>query len=275
MASQVSSEPEVPAEQLADIPEEIVFEDDTVPYEFLRRGWEAGSAVARLQVPQYSGGQPRKINNVAAPPHLGTAWLVAPSLLMTNHHVVASRDGADVDKVGDDDLALQGRHALALFDYDSETVQKNPVACSELLAADRTLDYALLRLAAPSGRTPLPLSPHPVELAADQRLPVNIIQHPGGDPKRVGLRNNLVDKATERDVRYFTDTRKGSSGSPVLDDSWNVVALHRSSRRIPRVKFQGRDTAVVNVGTQIRAIVADLATRCPKAHAEITQVPDG
>ena len=97
---------------------------------------------------------------------------------------------------------------------------------------------------------------------------VNVIQHPDGGSKRVGLRNNLVNDTTDRDVRYFTDTKEGASGSPVLTDAWTVCALHKGSR-LARVQFQGKPTAYVNVGTQIAAVLDDLKLRHPDVHAEV------
>jgi hypothetical protein len=47
----------------------------------------------------------------------------------------------------------------------------------------------------------------------------------------------------------------------VLDDTWRVVALHRGSRRVEGVKFQGLKTAFVNLGTHITAIEADMSAR--------------
>ena len=71
-------------------------------------------------------------------------------------------------------------------------------------------------------------------------MAVNIVQHPRGEYKRVAVRNNLVSAADETTVRYFTDTDYGSSGSPVCDDQWRVVALHRGARRAKDVQFQGK-----------------------------------
>ena len=78
-------------------------------------------------------------------------------------------------------------------------------------------------------------------------MPLNIIQHPSGHPKRVALRNNLLTDADATTIRYFTDTLTGSSGSPVFSDEWKVIGLHRGSTSVAGVSFQGRDTAVVNV----------------------------
>lgn len=270
VATGTSGEPDLPPpEELGEIPEAIVHQDDTVPYEFLRLGWEAGTAVARLLVTPFLGGAPRMVGAAAAPPHLGTGWLVTRELLMTNHHVVAARAREEMAGLDDDDLRRQGAHTTAEFGFDAEGAGLAPVACRELVAWDAPLDYAVLRLARPSERTPLRLAAAPLILADGDRVPVNIIQHPMGESKRVALRNNLVDRATERDLRYFTDTRNGSSGSPVLDDGWRVLGLHRASRRVPLTNFQGKDTAIVNVGSQVHAILGDLGARFPDVHGEI------
>jgi endonuclease G, mitochondrial len=50
----------------------------------------------------------------------------------------------------------------------------------------------------------------------------------------------------------------GSSGSPVLDDNWQVVALHRGSTAVDKVQYQGRKTAVMNLGTLATVILKAL-----------------
>src|ERR1039457_3164372 len=57
---------------------------------------------------------------------------------------------------------------------------------------------------------------------------VNIIQHPGGGPKQIALYHNTVAYVGNGRVQYLTDTLPGSSGSPVFNSDWKVVALHHS-----------------------------------------------
>ncbi|MFG3497311.1 trypsin-like peptidase domain-containing protein [Streptomyces sp. NPDC047928] len=257
-----------------EIKEEIVHRDDTVPFAFLRGGDEAGTAVARLKVPPYENGAPRTPNGF---PHSGTGWLVTPELLVTNHHVVNARNAVAGSRVlaSPDDLLEQARQTRARFDYEVEETLTEEAAVRELVASDPDLDYAVLRLAEPSGRRVLRLAGRPLKVSPGDSVAVNIIQHPGGAAKRVALRNNLVVDADERDLRYFTDTRGGSSGSPVLDDAWEVVALHRGTRRVEDVSFQGKDTAFVNVGTQMTAVMRHLAEHSPDVYAEIEAAQRG
>ncbi|MFI0785834.1 trypsin-like peptidase domain-containing protein [Streptomyces lydicus] len=272
VARKAGGEPDVLAglpSPAAEIKEEIVHRDDTVPIGFLRGGELAGGAVARIKVPPYQGGAPLQPNGF---PHAGTGWLIAPDLLITNHHVVNARAGTGAGRPTADaeDLRLQAEHTTARFDFDTDEVETAEVTVGELVAADAALDYAVLRLAAGPARPVLRLAERPLVVTRGDYVAVNIIQHPGGQPKRVALRNNLVYEADENDVRYFTDTRGGSSGSPVLTDDWKVVALHRGTRRVENVQFQGRTTAFVNVGTQMRSVLRHLENNSPGVHAEIT-----
>ncbi|MET7717923.1 trypsin-like peptidase domain-containing protein [Streptomyces sp. NPDC005407] len=269
VARSAGGEPDIMAWMPApEIKEEIVHRDDTVPFDFLRGGDLAGTAVARIKVLPYQGGAPLQPNGF---PHSGTGWLIAPTLLITNHHVVNARTGTGAGRpqAEADDLRLQALHARARFDYDTDDVETEEATVSELVAADPELDYAVLRLTAGPSRPVLKLAKESLAVAKGDFVAVNIIQHPGGQPKRVALRNNLVYEADESDVRYFTDTRGGSSGSPVFTDDWKVVALHRGTRRVEDVMFQGRTTAFVNVGTQMGIVMRHLKANSPDVHAEI------
>lgn len=255
-----------PIEEPARVPdvfelrEKVIFRDDMVSYGFLNGGFEAGRAVARLRVQRYDNGAAKLLPGGQEEIYLGTGWLLAPDLLLTNHHVVnARRDGEGHASLAD--LKLQAQSTSAQFDYDADAIQGTLVNATELVASDPDLDYALLRLEKSLPRTPLVLSRDEINVTDDSYIAVNIIQHPNGQPKKVAIRNNLVYDSKFPKLRYFTDTQHGSSGSPVFNDSWQVVALHRAATYVDSVKFQGRTTGWVNEGTQITAILNDLKAK--------------
>ncbi len=192
---------------------------------------------------------------------LGTCWLLAADLVITNHHVVNARRAGE-PPASAADFVLQAKAASILFDFDDAAQGGTAVQALTLEASDSALDYAVIKTA-PTGRVPLRLAPARLQRPPDTFVPVNVVQHPAGKSKRYAIRNNLVSAATATELRYFTDTFEGSSGSPVFDDGWQGVGLHRGSTIASGVKFQGRTTAAVNLGTQIRAVVEDIRARYP------------
>jgi hypothetical protein len=68
---------------------------------------------------------------------------------------------------------------------------------------------------------------------------VNIIQHPGGRPKQVALRDNQVIDLLPGFLRYKAETEPGS---PVFSDQWELVGLHHSG--VPRRDGQGNIIAM-------------------------------
>lgn len=259
--------PPIATAGLPEIHEAVIVRNDMVPFGFLRGGITAAAAVAKLMVPRHEGGV-RVTTNGRPVTYLGTGWLVAAGLLMTNHHVVNARNQGE-PAASEADLRLHATGMSVLFDYDDITSEGTPVAPTELVAWDPDLDYALVRIA-DTTRAPLRRAGAAVsQVRPDSAVAVNVIQHPDGQPKRFGIRNNLLTGATPTELRYFTDTLGGSSGAPVLNDRWEVVGLHRASEFVSGVKFQGRTVAYVNVGTQISAVLEHVRARHAGTVAEL------
>ena len=145
------------------------------------------------------------------------------------------------------------------FDYDSDNSVGEKRTVRAIAAANRQLDYAILELDREPGRAPLPICAHAIDFNEGTYLPVNIIQHPAGQPKQIAIRNNLAATLRGSDLAYYTDTNGGSSGSPVCNDQWQVLALHKASTMaMGSFSFQGKETAWINIGTTIDRIIADL-----------------
>jgi V8-like Glu-specific endopeptidase len=117
----------------------------------------------------------------------------------------------------------------------------------------------------------LPL--RPARLEQDRR--VAIIQHPGGFLKKISIQNNLVAFADDRLVQYYTSTQGGSSGSPVFDDDFAVVAIHHSAvhdadwkdggrirpsdpKRVEEVQWRNQGTSMIAVCNRLRAQAPEL-----------------
>ena len=264
-AAPISEPANVP--DLVEVREAIIQRDDMVAYGFLAAGFEAGKSVAHLKVPRHDNGTLTKNQSGEEEIHQGTGWLLTADLLITNHHLLNARIAGQGDAALAD-LELQANNTTAQFDYDANTMAGKSVNAARLEAFDTKLDYAVLRLKSSVERAPLVVDPERMAITEESYMAVNIIQHPNGGPKRVALRNNLVYDSDFPRVRYFTDTEHGSSGSPVFNDHWRVVALHRASTFVNK----GRRglTGWVNEGTQMAAIVSDLKLKNESVYREVT-----
>ena len=77
---------------------------------------------------------------------------------------------------------------------------------------------------------------------------LNIVQHPQGRKKEVVVQQNKLNDVHTNVIHYFSDTDYGSSGSPVFDNRWELMALHHARKLAESA----------NEGIRIDKIVADL-----------------
>ena len=182
--------------------------------------------------------------------HDGTGFRIGADTVLTNHHVVFHEDHGDtpatwVQAYFGHELGLDGKPV-------TPTVVAGDVAS---LVGDRNDDWAVARVTGMSERVPiLPIAGPTDPVAADDR--VYIIQHPNGLPKKIGMHHNLVRYADDEVVQYWTDTDVGSSGAPVFNERWEVVALHHASVEAPagdRHAYYNQGRAIARVATQVAA----------------------
>jgi endonuclease G len=251
--------------------ERIIHTYDLLPQGFLTAALTVSHSVARLTVPRFEAGRAQNFPGTDKPMRsFGTAWVLAPGLLMTNHHVVNNRSESEPG-ASEGDVAMQAQGIIVEFDYDADGMGSAKETVAELVAIDSDLDYAVLKMHGEVDRAPLRLADtKTIERLAESHGPVNIIQHPEGAPKSLGIRNNLIASHDADDLRYFTDTLGGSSGSPVCSDGWRVVALHKAWTYVAGdVEFQGKPTAWVNRGTRIDRIAERLQHASPQVWKEV------
>ena len=243
--------------------EAIIGGNDLLPIWFLNRGAELRRTVARIKVVTSKGAE-----------GYGTGFLVGPGILITNRHVL---DQSDID--GDSLLSIVA-NAVAEFDVEiipqviapgkTRLVSSTPavfrLAPQTLLLTDawNALDYVLIALEAKSIDGQHDISEYGYNrLSADMGKtvtgePVFIIQHPNGESKKISLLNNRMMIRDEKSsyLYYEADTEPGSSGSPVFNRQWEVVALHHSVEfaRDPEDRILAKDGSLWNEAMGTAAI---------------------
>ncbi|ATW46914.1 endonuclease [Streptomyces peucetius] len=193
--------------------ERLIGRNNLTPVAFLEDGTRAAHPVGRITTAGPGGGH-------------GTGFMVSPSLLLTNNHVLRSRDTAGRSVVAFNLQAGPDGEALTPVVF--------PLEPQRFFVTDRALDFSLVAVAQRNARGDplsafgwLPLSGAQGKVILGEF--VNVIQHPRGEPKQLALRENQVVDLLDRFLHYASDTDQGSSGSPVFNDQWEVVALHHSA----------------------------------------------
>ena len=205
-----------------------------------------------------------------------TGFMVAENLLLTNWHVFRT-----INEVADSEVQF-------LYELDTAGNPGTPVSFrlqSEIFYySNKELDYCFVAVHAAdvTGKIKLAdigyifLDPGLGKLGSEDEEKLNIIHHPDGDYKQLSIRKNLFVKITPTSIWYETDTAPGSSGSPVFNDQWQVVALHhmgvgkknvageyidKDGKVIPKINGKIDASKVVweaNEGIRISVILKDL-----------------
>jgi hypothetical protein len=202
-----------------------------LPVSFLEKGLLRAKAVVRVESP--SG--------------LGSGFLTRNNLLITNNHMIPSLAEARATKIW-----FNYQKTAAGADAPMRELTLDPDGAFATSPMDGGDDWTAVRVRGEPNTEWLELA----DAAVNVNDYVNIIQHPAGMPKQVALYHNVVAFADDHRVQYLTDTMPGSSGSPVFDSQWRVVALHHSGGWLPepgtnKVFFR-------NEGVHVRALLRGL-----------------
>jgi endonuclease G len=201
---------------------------------WLRTGTKRSDAVAKLDVH----------GNYA------TGFLVSPWLFMTNNHVLPDRQAAE-----DADVTFRYEE-----DERGRISRSRPVRLAPdrffMTSTEKKLDCTIVAVEEVDGRAPGEVFGSIVLDGRTGKMlvgnPVNIVQHPDGRPRQIAVRNNLLMRIEDpRFLIYETDTEGGSSGAPVFNDRWELVALHKGAE-------SARDSK--NRAIDIRGVLVDKHT---------------
>ncbi len=171
----------------------------------------------------------------------GTGFLLKGGYLLTNQHVfdIHNNEFASRQKLANGyvefNVTEEDAPDIRRYSFDPDFYLFSPVPFK---AGDKIFqqfpqkgyyDYALVKLV-PNGLIPINDLGH-VQFET-QFLPhvndlVSIIQYPRGDIQKFALADNQVSHPHWDHYFYYnTDTDEGSSGAPVFNKHWKVVAIH-------------------------------------------------
>lgn len=177
-----------------------------LPINFLEKGVQLSRSVGRI---------------VLADGSRGTGFLVANNLLITNNHVVPTVEVAAKARVEFNfQQTVEGREA-AVESYGLDPTAVFLTSPREKEGGD---DWTAVRVAGnPNAQWGAVTLGKAAPSVGDRAI---IIQHAGGGQKQIAFDHNVIVAVTERRVQYLTDTLEGSSGSPVFNTEWELIAVH-------------------------------------------------
>lgn len=231
----------------------ILDASNLLPFDFLRTGERIGRAVVKIQR-----------GDGAA----GTGFLVGRDILLTNNHVLPDRAAA--------------AGAYAMVNYERSTPGDPggrpsiaPLNPGALFITDPELDFTFCGVDGIDFLGPIRIDRDSFNIIEQEF--VNIIQHPRGRPKEIVLQENRVIRVDNLVLQYTCDTEPGSSGSPVFNNQWNLVALHHASVVADgpggyRSARADHSASFLNEGIRLSAIALWLETHEPDSLDQRRQV---
>jgi endonuclease G len=206
---------EVALENFEDAFERYLGNNDLLPINYLQIGTNRSKAVGRLVY----------VDTATAKTGMATGFLISPDLVMTNHHVFESgnsfKNGTIEFDYAFDEFGKEKQKIV--FDLDPDkffhSFDKLDLAIVGVKSKDVTGKYDIkdrgyLVLNGDTGK-------------AGKGDFASIIQHNEGNWQQIGIRKNeILDVTHPTLLIYETDTSHGSSGSPVFNDQWQIIALH-------------------------------------------------
>lgn len=186
---------------------------------FLMQAIQHATSVCRIEIPN------QKI--------LGTGFLIALNLVLTNYHVLHSKT-ANI-QINPNDIILRFGCFTSATGNETEgqvfkLVREQPILQS---SSTNKLDYVLLQveesIIQAAYITPADCD---FENLPSKGIALNILQHPEGSSMKIAMSSNAIANISPDTglMQYVTRTSPGSSGSPCFNENWKVIALHHAQK---------------------------------------------
>jgi hypothetical protein len=183
------------------------------------------------------------VGRIESPPGTarGTGVLLDGQLLLTCKHVIERIFDNGQERIWVRFGYKEGKYGIEageIFELDVQDMVNHDAR------ADSTLDYVLAKISGKPTYRAASLSNNFLSAAQHVRL----VHHPRGEPVQISDVGRVVQVDQEY-VKHDIQADYGSSGAPIFDMNWRVVAIHRGKLNLSRSYAPGETE-----GIPIRAI---------------------
>jgi hypothetical protein len=183
------------------------------------------------------------VGRIESPPGTarGTGVLLDGQRLLTCKHVIERIFDTGLERIWVRFGYKAGKYGIEpgeVFELDTESID------SSTTRSDSALDYVLVKIKGrPSYRAALLSNNLP-----DKAQNIRLVHHPRGEPVQISDIGRVVQVDQEY-LKHDIQADYGSSGAPIFDLNWRVVAIHRGKLGLSRSYAPGETE-----GIPIRAI---------------------
>lgn len=171
----------------------------------------------------------------------GTCFMVGDGVALSAKHVIDAMPNAEGAEVR---FQISNTPRFDYFKMASQPLTCNPDACVILLSKDPNQDWP------PAIQLPAPTT----ERRRFKYRNAAIIHYPGAMGRQLSFLGEFLDPERTHGYAYTVDTDKGSSGAPVFDFDWNLVAVHWGGGRTG----DPDKMKLINLGYRIESVLLAL-----------------
>ncbi len=231
--------------------EQILGKDRYKTFQWYRTGLERASGVAQICDRSGNGvGTGFLVRGTDVHPGIADEWVV-----VTNAHVISddpAEQSAEKPAMPADEVRIR---------FEAKDPDKEYAVDRILFSSPRNdLDCTIVSLQSPVQHTkPFPIAKRLPLVGKNQR--VYVIGHPRGGRLSYSIDDNLLLDHENPRVHYRAPTEGGSSGSPVFNQQWDLLALHHAGG-VAMNRLNGQDgTYPANEGLFFQSILDAVAVQ--------------